>query len=147
MRKLDDHIVSLLTLAALAGLALAGPAHGATPCDKAGQTVVAVMAKEKVAVYDAAGNIRGTLDKHRIVTNEPILECRNDPQLVRVRITDGALGEKAPGESAPSVWVDRLEVKISGTEPRVARPCKVAPPSAANDRKTPAVSGIDACSG
>lgn len=140
------HVDELILAAIVIGTAFAQPALAAESCDRSGQVVEQVMAS-KVAVYDAGGNIQGTIAKDKIVAKEAILECMNDPQLVRVHVHDDALGRKVGAETVLSVWVDRLEVKISGAEKKIRPQCKAGPPSAANDKKVPAVSGIDPCSG
>jgi hypothetical protein len=103
-------------------------------CDPAGQKVEQVMGS-KVAAYDQAGNFVEDLPKSAIVIGADILDCRSSPALVKIRLADQR-----------SVWVDRLEVKVSGGKAPAPRPCKTAPISRRSDTTTPATSGIDPCS-
>jgi hypothetical protein len=106
----------------------------AEDCDPKGQKVDQVMGS-KVAAYDQAGNFIEDLPKSAIVIGADILECRNSPALVKIRLADQR-----------SVWVDRLEVKVSGGKAPAPRTCKNAPISRRSDTTTPATSGIDPCS-
>ena len=117
----------LITCALLA----AWPA--ARACDASGQKVLAVMG-DKVATYDEQGEYASEIPKSAIRLDSPLIACRESPALVKVQLADGR-----------QVWVDRLDVKVSGAKPAMPRECKNKGVSRESDTRAPAVSGIDPC--
>lgn len=118
---------SLIALALLA----AWPA--AQACDAGGQKVLAVMG-DKVATYDEQGEYVSEIPKASIQVDAPLVACRESPSLVKVKLADGR-----------DVWVDRLDVKVSGGKTTPTRNCKSQGVSRQTDTTAPAVSGIDPC--
>ena len=119
---------SVLAVALLAAWPLA---HS---CEVGAQKVEKVLGK-KVATYNENGDFQQEVDASTVQTNVPLVACRDTPALVQVKTTAGK-----------SVWVDRLDVKITGAVTAV-RDCKKQVVSREGDTRAPAVSGIDPCSG
>jgi hypothetical protein len=103
-------------------------------CDVGAQKVEKVLGKT-VATYNESGDFQKEISASAVQVNVPLVECRDTPALVRVKTTGGE-----------AVWVDRLDVKISGAT-KVAAKCKSNVVSRESDTRAPAVSGIDPCSG
>jgi hypothetical protein len=106
----------------------------AQACEVGDQKVEQVMSA-RVATYDDKGDFKEEIEKNRIQVKVPLVACRESPALVKVKTTEGQ-----------EVWVDRLDVKIAGA-PVKQRQCKQTVVSRESDTRTPAVSGIDPCSG
>jgi len=103
-------------------------------CEVGDQKVESVKT-ERPATYDENGDFVGEVKKADIVVNAPLVACRESPQLIKVKLANNE-----------SVWVDRLAVKVAGGPTKKPVKCaKVVSREA--DTKTPAVSGIDPCSG
>ena len=119
---------SVLVVALLA----AWPA--AQACEVGAQKVEKVLGK-KVATYNQNGDFQKEIEASAVQIDAPLVECRDTPALVRVKTVSG-----------DPVWVDRLDVKIAGAT-KVATKCKSNVVSRESDTRTPAVSGIDPCSG
>jgi hypothetical protein len=117
-------------LPALALLAAWPAAHA---CDATGQSVAAVMG-DKVATYDEQGEYLNDVPKAVIRVGAALVACRESPALIKIALSDGR-----------EVWVDRLDVKVSGGKAAPARDCKNKGVSRESDTKAPAVSGIDPC--
>ena len=118
----------------LFAVVLAGAWPVAHACEVGGQKVAQVMSAQ-VATYDDKGDFKEEIAKGKIQVDTPLVACRESPSLVKVKTTEGQ-----------EVWVDRLDVKISGAPTR-QRQCKQSVVSRESDTKAPAVSGIDPCSG
>ena len=103
-------------------------------CDVGSQKVEKVLGK-KVATYNENGDFQKEIEASAVQIDAPLVECRDTPALVRVKTVSG-----------DPVWVDRLDVKIAGAT-KVATKCKSNVVSRESDTRTPAVSGIDPCSG
>lgn len=105
----------------------------AQACSASGQNVARPM-NAKIAIYSASGEYLKDIDGALIATNRPILACDDATTHVKVGLTDGA-----------AVWVDRLDVEITGgaTTPHACKDKSIAKP---DDQTTPATSGIDPCS-
>ncbi len=119
---------SILAVALLA----AWPAAHA--CDVGAQKVERVLGKT-VATYSETGDFQKEIEANAVQVNAPLVECRDTPALVRGKTVGGDV-----------VWVDRLDVKITGAT-KVAAKCKANVVSRESDSRAPAVSGIDPCSG
>ena len=125
--------MSFVSRSALFAVMLAaGPlAHA---CDVGNQKVEKVLGR-KVATYSKSGDFQKEIDARAVQVNEPVVACQDTPALVQVKVVGG-----------DPVWVDRLDVKISGGNV-AARECKKKVVSRESDTHAPAVSGIDPCSG
>lgn len=117
----------------LPALALSAAWPVAHACDATGQSVLAVMG-DKVATYDEQGEYVSEVSKAVIRLGTPLVACRESPALVKIALSDGR-----------EVWVDRLDVKVSGGKTAPVRECKNKGVSRESDAKAPAVSGIDPC--
>lgn len=127
---------SMLAIA-LFGLWLIGACHGdnavAAECQPRDQVVVKAFGK-KVALYNAAGEFIGEVDKSEIVTGVKVRACDKATDHVRIQLTGNREG-----------WVDRLEVEIRGAVAAKSRECKDSGIARPADQTTPATSGIDPC--
>jgi hypothetical protein len=103
-------------------------------CEVGNQKVEKALGK-KVATYAENGDFQKEIDASAVQANEPLVECRDTPALVKVKTVSG-----------DPVWVDRLDVKIVGAVNAPAK-CKSEVISRESDTRVPAVSGIDPCSG
>ena len=122
----------------LTGIVIAlglGSAALAQACDKTDQKVAKVMGST-VAVYDDKGNYLEDLDAKMVIVDIPIVTCKDQPAHVQVKLTNQRV-----------VWVDRLNVQITGNKTsQPARKCSAQTISRPGDTTMPASSGIDPCS-
>jgi hypothetical protein len=105
----------------------------AAECQPRDQVVVQAYGK-KVALYNAAGEFIGEVDKSEIVTGVKVRACDKATDHVRIQLTGNR-----------EAWVDRLEVEIRGAVAAKARECKDTGIARPADQTTPATSGIDPC--
>jgi hypothetical protein len=128
-------IMKILLDAALIALAL-GSGSLAQACDKGDQKVAKAMGTT-VAVYDDKGNYIEDVDAKLVMIDTPIVECKDQPAHVRIKLTDHR-----------AVWVDRLNVQIASAHnaAQTPRKCAAQAVSRPGDTTMPASSGIDPCS-
>jgi hypothetical protein len=105
----------------------------AQACDASGQKVAAVLGAQ-VATYNEKGDYVADVPKASVKVDEPVIACREAPALIKVKLADNK-----------EVWVDRLDVKVTGGKDAGPRTCKNKGVSRQSDTTTPAVSGIDPC--
>jgi alanine dehydrogenase len=129
--------MTMLTRAAVAAALLCAAAcvnSVAQACEVGDQKVESVKT-DRPATYDENGDFVGEVKKADIVIGTPLVACRDTPQLIKVKLANN-----------DTVWVDRLAVKVAGGPAK--KPAKCSKVVAREpDAKTPAVSGIDPCSG
>jgi hypothetical protein len=105
----------------------------AAECQPRDQVVVQAYGK-KVALYNAAGEFIGEVDKSEIITGAKVRACDKATDHVRIQLTGNR-----------EAWVDRLEVEIRGAVAAKSRECKDSGIARPADQTTPATSGIDPC--